>query len=201
MDELKIKKLIEKNKKLLEERTQLQLEQYDKRYEIKELEEQIITFSNVEQNYRNLKKEKIKNFIINMLQMGAIFCSISIGLGLNFFNINPATLKIINTFFSIVYGSLGGVLLVSYQDELKDYKKIMGEEYFDKNELKNIEEIKKVKTDELEKIDYKVNINTKKLDNIYNMSVNQIIISPSNNEYLNEDNNVKLKQKKIEKRK
>lgn len=192
MNELEIKNL-------LEERTKIQLEQYDKRYELKEIEEEIIKFANSEQSYKNLKKEKIKKFIINMLQIGAFFASISIGLSLNFFNINPATLKIVNILNSIVYGALSGVLLISYQDELNDYKKMIGEEYFNKDEINNLEEIKKIKTEELEKINSKANITSRKLDEIYDMSNKHFIISPSNNEYSNEDINIKTKQKKIEK--
>lgn len=198
MNELEIKQLIEKDKELLEQRTELKLEEYDKRYEIKEIEDQIIKISTEKHNYKELKKEKLKSFACNMLQFAAIFGVTEFGLSLNFLNINPATLHKIYSFFSILYGSLGGILLIIYQDELKDYRKMIGEEYFDKKILNDIETTKEVKEEELKKINKRMNVNSRKLDKIYNMSINEVIVSPRNNEYSVEED-VKSKQKIIEK--
>jgi len=198
MNELEKKQIIEKNKELLKERTELQLIKYDKRYELKEVEDQIIKYANEKHNYSELKKEKIKGFVSNMLQYAGIFSFIGIGLSLNILNINPVVLKGIYISLATIFGFCGGLLTLLYMDELKDHRKLIGEEYFDKENLNDLEITKLVKEEELKIINKKINVNSKKLDKIYDMCVNETIISPSNNEYSN-DETVKIKQKKFEK--
>ena len=198
MNETEIKQLLEKNKILLEERSELQLDQYDKRYEIKELEDQIIKINNENRTYKEVKKQKYKEFAINMLQIGAIFGGIALFSSIKFLNINPSILNGMYISFGTIFGIVGGILTYIYNDELKDYKKDIGLEYFDKDNLMNLEEAKKVKEEELKKINKRMDRNSRKLDNIYNISNNGLINPIYNNEY-SSDESVKSKQKIIEK--
>ena len=198
MNEINIKQLSEKYKLLLEERSELQLDQYDKRYEIKELEDQIIKINNEIYNYKETKKQKYKEFAINMLQLGAILGGIALFSSIKFLNINPSILNGMYISFGTIFEIVGGILTYIYNDELKDYKKEVGLEFFNQDNLMNLEEAKKVKEEELKKINKRMDRNSRKLDNIYNISNNGLIKPIYNNEYAN-DESVKSKQKIIEK--
>lgn len=198
MNESEIKQLIEKNKELLIERIEIQHEKYEKNIEIKEIEKQIVEISNIKENYKNLKNEKIKAFLVNMTEYAIVFLIIYLGLNVDFLNINDSFMSKLNHFFSFLFGISGVALILSYNDDLKCYKQQVGKECFKKDFLIHLEEIHKIKEQELKKIKNKLNKNTNKLDKIYEMSINENKIQTYNNEYTNE--NEKSMQKSLKKR-
>lgn len=199
MNELEIKQIIDKNKILLEERAELQLDLYDKRYEIKELEDQIIMINEEKRVYKKLKIQKLKEYVINMLQITAILGSFALVCSIEFLNISANILSTIYISTGSICGALGFLLAMIYNDELKDYRKKVGLEIFDKNNLANLEQLKNVKEEELKKITKRMNKNSRMLDHIYNITNTSLVEPIYNNEYSNEDENVNVKQKKIEK--
>ena len=194
--EIELKKqIIELDQKLLQERADLQLAKFDKKNELEELEESIKKFEIENQKFNVHKKELTKRFLINIIEIGTV-----LGLtaaGLNIFSIGTKALYI---GIGVIYGLVNTILYGILKDEINDYKKRVGEEYFNQDSLQALEENKEIQSNKLKKIEKKLDMNTRKLDEIYNISVNGIVSYQKNNTYLSEDKTVKTKQKKIEKR-
>ncbi|MBE6160013.1 MAG: hypothetical protein E7157_03080 [Lactobacillales bacterium] len=191
------KQLLNNEKNLLKERNSLRILYEETKIEIFDVEEQIQELHLKNKEYKDYKKDLIGRFLINIVEMLVVF-GIFAAVPNILFNLSAEFAKVLYIVLGISFVSIDSLLFWILKSEIKDYIKNEDVNDFNGKNIAYLEENREALEEQVKEINQQLVNTENKLNKMHNAFMKRGIVSPRNNEYSN-DENVKSKQKIIEK--
>lgn len=196
-DELN-KNLLENEQILLEEERILNTLINKKQEELAETQEQIKKIEIENENYQEHKNYLIKQFVVNIFEILGVFILFAIVPNI-LFNIRAEILKILYSGLASSCVVLDTCLFFVLKSEIEDYKKNKDENDYNGKNIEDLKEKKEQLYRDIKQLRNELRITTVRIDKLH-ITFKKRNMPISNNVYSNEDDSIKTKQKKIEKK-